>query len=278
VDWRDARVVFQDVDGCLNPLSGPLPDGPGQSPDAEQARLLDQIGRAIDASTVSDVVLNTGRGLTAMDFIVDSLASTKVRYLLAEHGAVAFDVAGETPIDMRELANRTGPPDRASRYAQLGPIRDAISWYNRAGESQLSALFGHALPALPKTANLTLIVPAGVPPRDLIAAIERALKANDDIDSEDFVYHSSDLYVDVISEVSKGDGALLLLEELHAAPEQALAMGDGRNDISMFEVLGSGFCPANAAPELKRLCESRAGVVSSLSCGEAALEFYRTLR
>lgn len=278
MDWRDTRVVFQDVDGCLNPESGPLPDGPGQSSDAEQARLLDQIGRAIDASVVSHVVLNTGRGLSAIDFIVEAIASRKLRYLLAEHGAVAFDVAKRAPLDLGELAKRRGPPERATRYAQLGPIRDAISWYQRAGEAQLSALFGHPLPALPKTANLTLMVPAGVPPRDLISAIEGALDANSEIDSREFVYHSSDLYVDVISEVSKGDGALLLLEELDTTPEQALAMGDGCNDISMFEVLGSGFCPANAAPELKRVCQSRSGVVSELSCGEAALEFYRSLR
>jgi len=277
VDWRNARVVFQDIDGCLNPPNAPLPDGPGRSPDAEQARLLDQIGRAIDTSVVSHVVLNTGRGLSAMDFVVDALASRKVRYLLAEHGAVAFDVTEKRAIDMQRLAKRCGPPERAARYMQLGPIRDAISWYQSAGESQLSALFGHALPALPKSANLTLTVPAGVRSQDLIDAIERALESNAEIDSGDFVYHSSDHYVDVISEVSKGDGALLLLEELDAAPEQALAMGDGRNDISMFEVLGSGFCPSNAAPELKRVCQSRAGVVSSRSCGDAALEFYRSL-
>ena len=89
--------------------------------------------------------------------------------------------------------------------------------------------------------------------------------------------HLGDLYVDVISDVSKGDGAVLLLHELDIAPEHALPMGDGMNDVSMFEVLGAGFCPANSAQGLKRVCESRSGVVSSLRCGEAALEFYRAL-
>lgn len=275
--WRDARVVFQDIDGCLNAPSGPLPDGPGRTASDEQARMLREIGRAIDASGVSDVVLNTGRGLNATDFVVAGLASRKVRYLLAEHGAVAFDLKRQRPVDLRGIADRCGPPARAARYAQLDPIRDAIGWYREAGESQISALFGRDLPALPKVANLTLRIPDGVPPSEVLAALERALTARSEIDSANFVYHYSDLYVDIVSQVSKGDGALLLLEELGTAPEQALAMGDGANDISMFEVLGSGFCPANAADELKRVCRRRAGVVSDLHCGEATLELYRGL-
>ena len=215
--------------------------------------------------------------MNAMDFIVAGIESRKLRYLLAEHGAVAFDIAKQELIDLREIANRCGPPERAARYAQLGPIRDAISWYNEEGESQISALFEHPLPALPKTANLTLRIPDGIPPREVIAAIERALIANDQVDSEGFVYHFGEFYVDVVSEVSKGDGALLLLEELGASPRKALAVGDGDNDISMFQVLGSCFCPANAAAELKRVCRRRSGVLSSLHCGEATLEFYLEL-
>jgi HAD superfamily hydrolase (TIGR01484 family) len=277
VAWRDARVVFQDIDGCLDTAGNPLPDGAGQSPSREQAHLLREIGRAIDASSVSQVVLNTGRGLAAMDFVVAELASRKVRYLLAEHGAVAFDVATESTIDLDAIANRSGPPERAARYAQLAPIRSAIDWYNAHGEEQLSARFDLALPALPKAANLTLMIPQGVRPKAVLAALEAALGTHAAIDSSDFVYHSSDLYVDVLGTVDKGDGALLLLEELGCDASEALAMGDGTNDISMFEVLGSGYCPANAASELKQVCRSREGVISARHHGEAALELYRAL-
>lgn len=275
--WRDARVVFQDIDGCLDMAGKPLPDGAGQSPSAEQARMLREIGRAIDASSVSEVVLNTGRGLAAMDFVVAELASQKVRYLLAEHGAVAFDVATESTIPLDAIARRSGPPERAARYAQLEPIRSAIDWYNAHGEEQLSALFELALPALPKAANLTLMIPQGVRPKAVLSALEAAIATQGAIDSSEFVYHSSDLYVDVLGTVDKGDGALLLLEELGCDPSLAIAMGDGTNDIAMFEVLGSGYCPANAANELKQVCQSRAGVISSRHHGEAALELYRAL-
>jgi predicted mannosyl-3-phosphoglycerate phosphatase (HAD superfamily) len=277
VDWRDARVVFQDIDGCLNTRSGPLPDGTGQVATVEQERMLGAIGRAIDESSVAEVVLNTGRGLDCMDFVVAGLASRKVRYLLAEHGAVAFDVRRARPIDLHGIARQSGPPERAARYAQLGPIRDAIDWYRSEGESQLSVFFGQPLPALPKSANLTMMIPPGVPSSDVVRQLARSLAAVEAVDSSAFVYHASALYVDVMSEVSKGDGALLLLDALGEHPSGALAMGDGENDLSMFEVLASGFCPANSAAKLKRLCRQKAGVVSELDFGEAALEFYRGL-
>lgn len=275
--WRDARVVFQDIDGCLDLVGNPLPDGAGQSPSREQAQLLREIGRAVDASSVSEVVLNTGRGLAAMDFIVAELASRKVRYLLAEHGAIAFDLVTETTVDLNAIARRSGPPERAARYAQLEPIRAAIDWYNAHGEDQLSAHFELSLPALPKSANLTLMIPQGLAPKAVLSALESALQSHDGFDSNEFVYHSSDIYVDVLGTVDKGDGALLLLEELGRDPSEALAMGDGTNDIAMFEVLGSGYCPANAASELKQVCKSRDGVISSRHHGEAALELYRAL-
>jgi hydroxymethylpyrimidine pyrophosphatase-like HAD family hydrolase len=277
VTWRSTRVVFQDIDGCLNTPGVAFPDGAGGIASPEQARLLGEIGRAMDASRVTDVVLNTGRGLAAMDFIVDGLASQKVRYLLAEHGAVAFDVTSGCPIDLHAIALRTGHPERTARYAQLVPIRSAIAWYDAIGEAQLSALFGCPLPALPKTANLTLMIPPGIRSSDVAGALARAIESSDEVDSEDFIYHSSSLYVDVLGQVSKGDGAILLLDELGIPPSQAMAMGDGTNDISMFEVLGFGYCPTNAADELKGLCEQRAGVVSARHSGEAARELYREL-
>ena len=130
MDQSRARVVFQDIDGCLNAPSGPLPDGPGQSPTAEQARLLREIGRAMDDSRVSEVVLNTGRSLNAMDFVIEALGSQKLRYTLSEHGAVGFDAKGRVPIDLLELAKQGGSAERAQRYTQLKPIREAISWYS----------------------------------------------------------------------------------------------------------------------------------------------------
>ena len=140
-----------------------------------------------------------------------------------------------------EVAVLGGPPERDARYAHLEPIRSAIDWYNAHGEEQLSAHFEFPLPALPKAANLTLMIPEGLHSKAVLAALEAALQIQDAIDSSEFVYHSSDLYVDVLGAVDKGDGALLLLEELGRDPSEALAMGDGSNDIAMFEVLGWGY-------------------------------------
>jgi hypothetical protein len=160
--WRDVQLVFQDADGCLNPPQSYLPDGVGQTASREQARMLREIGRAMDDSCVSQVVLNTGRGSACVDFVIEELRSSKIRYLLAEHGAIAIDTADGTHIDLPAIARRDGPPERAAGYTQLDPIRDVIAWYTETGEAKLSKIFGCPLPALPKFANLTLMIPNGL--------------------------------------------------------------------------------------------------------------------
>ena len=46
----------------------------------------------------------------------------------------------------------------------------------------------------------------------------------------------------------------------------------------MFEALERGFCPANAAPELQRVCRSKGGTVSTQTYAAATLELYARIR
>lgn len=277
--FRDVKVVFQDVDGCLNtPDASDLSSGPEGGLTTAQQRLLAEIGRAIDASSVLHVVLNTGRSLAAVQYIADAIGSHKVRYLLTEHAAHGFDAHESTVLDLAQLAESWGLRECAARYAGLRQMRSVIDWYQSRGQQLLSEKLGVALPALPKGANLTLAVPEGMPPADLIEALETLLSATEQVESEGLVYHHNPYYVDVISQVGKGDGALVLLQVLGVSKREALAVGDGGNDASMFEALERGFCPANAAPELQRLCRSKGGAVSEHTYGAAMLELYGRLR
>lgn len=277
--FRDVKVVFQDLDGCIN-----TPDGSDLSSAAEggltreQARLLGEIGRAIDASPVEQVVLNTGRTLSAVGYIADAIGSDKIRYWLTEHAAHGFDAFESRELDLPELARRAGLHDRAERYAGLARIAAVIDWYHEHGHQRLSERLGVPLPALRKAANLTVAVPDGVPGAELIGALEQLLEETPEIDSEGLLYHHNPYYVDVLCQVGKGDGALLMLGHLGISKVHALAAGDGLNDVSMFEVLDRGFCPANADLQLQQVCRSKGGVVSTECFGAATIALYRSLR
>lgn len=50
---------------------------------------------------------------------------------------------------------------------------------------------------------------------------------------------------------SKGIGIKKILEYYQIAPSEAMAFGDGNNDIEMIQTVGHGIAMANASPELK---------------------------
>lgn len=54
---------------------------------------------------------------------------------------------------------------------------------------------------------------------------------------------------------SKGAGVSKLLEHYGIHPDQALAFGDGENDIEMFQLVGTSAAVANANPKLKDVAD-----------------------
>ena len=67
--------------------------------------------------------------------------------------------------------------------------------------------------------------------------------------------------------VDKGSALQKLAEHLGLAPEQVIAVGDSRNDLSMIRYAGTGLAVANACDELKQAanavaCTSDEGVLS----------------
>jgi hypothetical protein len=210
-------------------------------------------------------------------YIADAMDTRKIRYMLTEHAAYGFDSHEENPLDLARLAQRFGMHQLAARYQGLEQIAGAIRWYSEVGERLLSERFDVPLPALPKAANLTLAVPEGISSLELIEGLRERVMSASELDSQGLIYHQNPYYVDVTCGVGKGDGALVMLEILGMENGDALAVGDGLNDLSMFQALERGFCPANAASDLKRACLEKGGTISARSYGAATLEFYRSL-
>lgn len=60
----------------------------------------------------------------------------------------------------------------------------------------------------------------------------------------------------------KGIGIQKVLEFYQIDPAQAMAFGDGNNDLEMFQVVGTGVAMQNASPELKAAAKDQCGAVS----------------
>ena len=72
-----------------------------------------------------------------------------------------------------------------------------------------------------------------------------------------------DRAVDIIpANGGKGIAIEKVLEHYHIAPEEAIAFGDGNNDIEMLNAVGTGIAMANASEQLKAVADNVCGHVS----------------
>lgn len=274
------RIVFQDIDGCLNPADGePLPPGHVGKLSESQRDMLKMISDAIDESGVQHVVLNTGRDFEDTNFIAEALPTKKVRYLLLEHGAYGYDLLEERRIYLTELAASYGMDHLVFRYESILDIKKIIKWFHLEGYFKLqSRLDVELLPALNKEANLSLVIPDSMSAPELIELLEEEVRqAFSESELKHVNYCYSSKFVDVIGDVHKSDGAHIFLHHLNVSREDTMVMGDGMNDMDIFKIWERLFCPANAHPDIKSLCQTESGIVSKKRFGEAAIDMYQNV-
>lgn len=263
------NIVFHDVDGCLNAdANTPIPLGGEQLPSHQTAK-LQELGRKLDHSSIDHFVINTGRSMEQTLSIVDGIASQKLRYVIAEHGAIYRDVKKDLDIEPQGLI-----ADR------LELIRNLIDWYQNIGANILNERVGEAVPVLDKVANLTLDVRDGLDSQLVFDVFKAIVRSDAPLDYNQLVFHHStaDGFIDAMSQTNKGDGIDIvtsLLSDAHDSTKaiNSIAIGNGLNDLPMLEVATIPVCPANAEPEVREYCRSRSGVVSEYEFIDATLEW-----
>ena len=86
------KIVFHDVDGCLNAdANTPISIGGEQLPPIQKEKLT-ELGRKFDASSIDHLVINTGRSIQDTLSVVEHIACDKLQYIVGEHGAAFYDV------------------------------------------------------------------------------------------------------------------------------------------------------------------------------------------
>jgi hydroxymethylpyrimidine pyrophosphatase-like HAD family hydrolase len=281
MDHSNIKIIFQDVDGCLNPEDGELFGvGVDCEPSANQVAMLEAIDAAVEASPVEHFVINSGRPWPLVRNFVKHFKTPKARYFLLEHACVLYDREEATFINCAELAARCGLVELAARYQNLDIIETLFAWYASRGQAQLEAEYEADLTPVEKVGNLSFFIPDGVDGDAMLLRIEalvrETLSARQVAQLE---FLRSDAYIDILPGIHKLDGIHLLTSHLGVSLDQALAVGDYLNDLAVFESFDRVLCPANAHPRIKALTKSKGttGHVSALPYGAAVLELLRSL-
>ncbi len=273
----DLKIIFQDIDGCLNPADGEhFSVIAGEAVSANQARILEAINQAVEVSPIEHFIINTGRPWGMVQPIMEHLPTSKARYVLLEHACVLFDRHTDTYLDCEQLAHRCGLNELAARYAQVKNIQRLFKWYQSTGQKTLEAQYHTPLPALDKVGNLSFHIPEHVDGDELLERIEalaHAQLAPEHLAHLQFL--RSDRYIDILPGIHKLDGIHLLSAHLQVDLDHALAVGDFLNDLPVFEEFHRVLCPVNAHPQIKVLAQTKGihGQVSDKAYGLALLDF-----
>ena len=256
------KILFHDVDGCLNtPDGAPLPFESGRL-QPNQRKALDQLGEALDESDIDVMVLNTGRSIAASIFLAEAINSPKLKYIVAEHGAAGYSMDESSHLDLVRHAKDI--PHLHAAYSGLRKIPVLVTWYEKEGAKLLARKIGHHVDASPKKANLTLRVPEDVSGDEMLEHLRRLIEQHAPVGGEYLVYHHSvsDGYLDVMAEVDKGDGVQLIRHLEFIQQIRTYAIGNGSNDLPMFRHVDVCICPSNSDESVFEFIEANNGLIS----------------
>jgi len=259
-------ILFHDVDGCLNSEDGEhLPMDALAYSVAQKTRLA-ELGQLLDHSPVTWLAINTGRALADTETLVPLINSPKLRFLIAEHGAVIVDLLKNQSVEWTGHAAE-----------KLAGVRKLINWFYAGGLAEFGRSVGHELRALQKVSNLTIVVPPTADSDLFFAALQKFVRDVSPFAAEEFVFHHSkaDGFVDIMSSLDKGDGSNRIMALTSA--RQSIAVGNGLNDIPLMEAADLCICPGNSEPELIDLVRQRGGIVAKSHYIHATLDWLRAI-
>lgn len=238
-------MVFSDVDGTLVDGSGAI------SP--SNCRAVRRVAR-----DGVPFVLISGRPLGSLRHLATFLP--EVRWLIACNGGVVYDTVSQ------RVVWTSAAVGRATLTAVLGTLRavdvsvaayGARDWYVQTLDDRLS-LEAHRVGSPPKLVDDLAKLPESV--LKLLCVAERSTL--DDVRVQLAPWTHSlrpvqtyyDDYLDIIPRhVSKANAARVLCEITGTPPEAILALGDGHNDIELFDYAGTSVAVPNACEPLARL-------------------------
>ena len=265
------KVIALDIDGTLLKWE----EGTGASSEVITPGVIEAVGRAYDAG--AHIVLASGRSPHGMTKIADLLGLPREGddrlWIVASNGAV---ILCYPPMDVvHEELFDAGPAVRAIMAEQPSAL---VAVEERGVGYKLNDHF----PPGELTGTMTL---AAV--EDLIKdPVSRVIIRNPEASAEDFLEMGRRLGLQGISYVvgwtawldltpigvSKASGLAHVVTQLGLEPQDCLAIGDGRNDLEMFDWVGRAVAMGQAIPEVLEAADT---VTLSVDEDGAAAEIAR---
>lgn len=231
----DIKIAFFDIDGTM------LPFGARQLPE----RMVETLNR-LQANGIR-ICVATGRSATELP----KFEGVDFDAYMTFNGSLCYDKTGDifsNPLPQEALkkviANATaiGRPvgiATRTRLAANGVDRDLADYYAIA---HLKLEAAEDFDEVAQQQVYQLLV--GSRPQEYPALLQNVQGAK--------IAAWWDRAVDVIPvSAGKGVGVMKVLEHYGLTPEQAMAFGDGNNDLEMLQTVGWGVAMGNASEELK---------------------------
>ena len=234
---KNIKIAFFDIDGTLV--------------DMQLKKMTEATRKTLQALQARGIKLCIASGRTPIT--VPKFPGVDFDAFITFNGAYCYDGAGaihSSPIPHRDVlqvidnASRLGKPVTVATKDALG----ANGW-----EKNLADYFGIAnleLNVSPEFENLVqqdvYQIMVGTTPGEYDALMEHAPGVK--------IAAWWDRAVDVIPAAGgKGVGVKSVLEHFGLQPEEAIAFGDGNNDLEMLEVVGTSVAMGNGSQELKNI-------------------------
>jgi hypothetical protein len=240
-DARPIRLIVADVDGCLSKGSkNPIPLALVQ-------KLIETNERSKSDPAVPAITFCTGRPQPYVECLIQVTHGHMPA--LCESGTVFFD-----PMTHEVVLH---PGFGAEERALLGRLHARLA---------KDILGPDVMPEPGKVTHVTLLLAPPLKPADLLAraqAVAREFGGVFEIEMSRICIHF------LFRHLNKGTGIEWLASHTGVALDEMAGIGDALPDIPFLSRVALGCSPANAMPEVKRVC----AFVSGRDDAEATIEF-----
>lgn len=249
------KVVMIDLDGTL------LDDNKNVS-----SKNIEMINKVYREKNIL-FVITTGKSIYDIKYITDAIGEAINKYIIASNGAIIKDNVKDEYIVKNYLTDDEVKNilDECKKYDLKSLIQTE---YGMVVEDKLSAEVENAIYADDlkqyifdnNVSNIALITPNGT--KENLGLLKRKIinsfNTLEATEICDFTHNNNGKtyttkYIDVMKKgANKANAIKILIDYLNISKEEIMAIGDGGNDIPMFEMVGYKVAMENASEKLKQ--------------------------